>query len=140
MSAFEQSGQKVGTQVNIQPKGNHIVMAELIWKDKTLDEFQKEVGEWGEATFPHSQIESIANHFYEEASEFVQAVYHPEDGGNGEWWSQADEEAADCVLLLMHYFHRRDKSLVEVMEAKMKVNRTRKWGEPGEKGYSKHED
>lgn len=97
---------------------------------KTLDEFQKEVGEWGEAMFPGSSLLSIEKHFHEEVKEFMSAAT----------WGEAEMEAADIVLLLLHFCHRRDVSLMQLMEAKMKVNRTRKWGEPGEKGYSKHED
>jgi NTP pyrophosphatase (non-canonical NTP hydrolase) len=101
---------------------------------KTLDEFQREVGEWGEKTFPQSNLLSIIRHFDEEASELVGAMEHPTKD-----FPDIDEEAADCFLLLLHYCHRRGVSLMELAEWKMLINRERKWTKDSGKGYVKHE-
>lgn len=108
---------------------------------KTLDEFQKEVGEWGEVTFPKSYINSVIDHFDDESKELI-GNFKDEEGNRFSFvsYTNADEEAADCVLLLLHYCHKRDISLMQLMEDKMKVNRERKWGKPDERGVVRHVD
>lgn len=83
---------------------------------KTLDEFQREVGQWGQATFPQSKLLSIIRHFEEEARELVDAMEHPTKS-----IQEVDEEAADCFLLLLHYCHRRGVSLMALAEANKQV-------------------
>lgn len=96
-----------------------------------LDRLEVEVGEWAQRTFPRSTLHSIAAHLHEEVAEFVQHV------SNGEV-EAADKEAADVLLLLLHYCFRRDKSLYGLACIKHEENQRRKWDEGAERGYSKH--
>ena len=93
--------------------------------DKTLDQFQREAGEWADGNFTTSTVASIISHFREEAGEFA-------DEPSG-------EEAADCLLLLIHYAHKSGISLYQEAERKLAINRKRIWKttpEPG--GHIKH--
>lgn len=99
----------------------------------SLDRFQESVGVWGQATFPRSSIHSIAQHFREEADEFHAAI-----SSCVPTLDHADEEAADCVLLLLHYCYRRNVSLMDLMQKKMETNRVRKWADVEGRGYAKH--
>lgn len=98
---------------------------------KTLDDFQAEVGAWGDVTFPRSTAQTVTSHFAEEAGEFTEAVAAND--------MAAFEEAADCLLLLLHFAHKSGFSLHAAAEHKLAVNRARRWKttpEPG--GHIKH--
>lgn len=108
---------------------------------KTLDEFQAEVGAWGDTTFPKSNWLTVLNHFEEEAGELIETRL----AVNGEphtfppSLSAVAEEAADCFILLMQFAHKTDFSLYDAAERKMAINRARAWKttlEPG--GHIKH--
>jgi NTP pyrophosphatase (non-canonical NTP hydrolase) len=100
---------------------------------KTLDEYQAEIGAWGDKTFPNSTIGSVCSHLAEEVGEFLDAYLHGDDG--------QEEEAADVLLLLLHYAHKTGVSLYDVAERKMEVNRARTWKtEPEPGGHFKHVD
>ena len=86
---------------------------------KSLDELQREIGEWGDATFPMSTIDSVMSHLSEEFVEFF------DDWRNGR--DEQEIEAADCLVLLMHYAHKNGFSLSDAVERKMSINRTRTW-------------
>ena len=100
---------------------------------KTLDEFQNEVGAWGDATFPNSTWATVASHFEEEAAEFMDALR----GGRQE---KIEGELADSFLLLMQFAHKTGVSLYEAAERKMIVNRARTWkvNDPEPGGHVKH--
>lgn len=94
------------------------------WMD--ISDLQKATGEWAESQFPRSTPESVIAHFREEASEFAEA---------GD-----PEEAADCLLLLCHFAHKRGFSLLDEAAKKLRKNKLRKWAtEPNSEGYFKHE-
>lgn len=90
---------------------------------KTLDEFQAEIGAWGDATFPKSNAQSVIAHFREEADEFLAEWEQPTDAGT----RTLEDEAADCFLLVTQFAHKCGFSLYEAAERKMAINRTRKW-------------
>lgn len=99
-----------------------------------LDTFQSKVGTWGHATFPQSTPGSILAHLTDEVSEL-----------KGAWETlrfddmEDAEEAADCLLLLLHYAHRRGFSLFDAAVVKAAINERRKW-EPSQndRGYQRH--
>jgi NTP pyrophosphatase (non-canonical NTP hydrolase) len=94
-----------------------------------LDRVQRIVGEWGTKTFPAATNESIVAHLRDEACELLA------DG------SDLAEEAADCLLLLLHLAHRNGFSLFDAAGAKFAVNVGRDWQtEPNERGYMSHVD
>lgn len=90
-----------------------------------LRDLQSEVGSWADETFPHSTPETI--------------VFHLRDEVDSELTPEAEpEEAADVLLLLLHYAHKRDFDLISAAQEKFEVNRSRHWGEPDERGVSVH--
>ena len=110
-----------------------------------LDKFQREVGQWGEATFPRATPEGVTAHLLEEALELygvanddipellaIAAERRTDTVGNL-------EEAADCFILLLHLFHQRTAMLSAFARWKMQVNRERVW-RPNEEpaGHVKH--
>lgn len=101
---------------------------------KTLDQYQSEIGAWGDATFPKSTVGSVAVHFEEEAAEFMDSLRLGDHDG-------ALEEAADCFLMLLHFAHKSGFSLFEAAECKMAINRARTWNtEPEPAGHFKHKE
>lgn len=104
---------------------------------KTLDEYQREVGAWGDATFPKSTADTVFSHLREEFEELAAvAATIPENAQYDE-----AEEVADCFILLVQFAHKKGFSLFAVAERKMEVNRARTWKtdpEPG--GHFKHVD
>jgi NTP pyrophosphatase (non-canonical NTP hydrolase) len=99
---------------------------------KTLDQMQSEIGQWGDSVFPKRTSVSVAAHFEEEAGEFMAALRSGER-------EQAEEELADCFILLMQFAHVSGLRLSEVAERKMTVNRARTWrSEPEPAGHTKH--
>lgn len=99
-----------------------------------LDRVQHRVGEWAARTFPRATNDSITSHVIEEAEELATAA-HVDDDGIGE----IGEEAADCLLLLLHLAHRNGFSLCDAMAAKHAVNVVRTWEtDDGGRGHWKH--
>lgn len=102
---------------------------------KTIDEFQDEIGAWGDATFPMSTADTVIAHFWEEAQEFVEAALSVGNGCMERW----EEEAADTFLLLLHFAHKTGFSLHDATERKMATNRARTWSTtPEPAGHFKH--
>lgn len=101
---------------------------------KNLDELQRNVGEWGNATFPNANNDTITSHFLEEADELTNAAHIDLDGiGN------IEEEAADCLLLLLHLAHRNRFSLFDAAVVKMAINEKRTWNVIAKGGHTKHD-
>ena len=98
----------------------------------TLDECQDDIGAWGDATFPHSTIDTVMAHLAEEVAEFF------DDWRAGR--ETQEEEAADVLLLLLHYAHKRGFSLRARAAEKMALNRARRWkATPEPAGHVTHE-
>lgn len=107
----------------------------IILKEKghlgTIDEFQTEIGMWGDTTFPSVTIDTIAAHFQEEVEEFLN------EHANGT--DDRARELADVFLLMLHYAHRAGFSLSEAAAQKMAINKTRVWNTtPEPAGHWKH--
>jgi NTP pyrophosphatase (non-canonical NTP hydrolase) len=101
-----------------------------------LDALQAEVGAWADAAFPTSTLDSIRLHFSEEAYELDTAV---EDHiSRPTAYHSIPEEAADCILILMHLAHRLNFSLDNAVRAKFAECQTRTWDSGEERGYSRH--
>lgn len=99
-----------------------------------LDGFQHQVGAWAERTFPASDWRSVVTHLQEEVEELSNALY-PDLDGRGDY----REEAADCLLLLLHLAHKEGFSLMEAATQKHRENVCRIWEtDDNGRGYWKH--
>ena len=85
---------------------------------------QKTVGEWGCETFSKATNTTIIAHLKREVNEL-------EDDCD-------PEEAADCLLLLLHLAHREKFDLLAEAQKKFAINKKRKWGEPDSEGVVEH--
>lgn len=105
--------------------GGVAINAEVKQVAPNLDDLQKTVGEWGAETFPRSNNSSIVNHLKEEVEELAE--------------SGDPSEAADCLLMLLHFAHRNGFSLFdEALKKHLYVREHYVFGEPDEKGISRH--
>lgn len=110
-----------------------------------FEEFQKLHGEWANRTFPDSTLDTIASHFREESLEFAGGLQEIEinDGMKDiEFFgpSHDPEEAADCLLLMLHHAHRSGYNLFKEALKKAKINTERDWDttDEGGHGHFKH--
>jgi NTP pyrophosphatase (non-canonical NTP hydrolase) len=96
-----------------------------------MDSFQSEVGRWAERTFAQSTPGSVVAHLRREVEELGAAtMLGPfEDEMN---------EAADCLLLLLHLAHKRRFSLLGAAQRKFEEIQERQWGEPDAEGVVEH--
>jgi len=107
-------------------------------------QFQTAYGEWADKTFPDSTVDTIASHFREESMEFAGGLEdNPAKPGNQYVMIPAShdpEEAADCLLLLLHHAHKAGYSLFDEMITKAQVNIKRNWDtkDEGGHGHFKH--
>ncbi|MCP4897850.1 MAG: DUF550 domain-containing protein [bacterium] len=92
------------------------------------DTLQNRQGEWAVETFGDERVPQIIKHLYREVEELDEAQTK----------GSIPEEAADCYLLLLAVAHHEGFSLNVEAEKKLKVNRTRTWGEPDAEGVREH--
>ena len=95
-----------------------------------LQELQREIGAWGEATFGHSAqtLDSLLTHLLIEAAELKTESD----------LSRLREEAADMFILLCSLAHAAGFSLEHAVAEKMTTNRARTWKQPDEHGVIEH--
>lgn len=99
-----------------------------------LDTMQQRVGEWANRTFPESNTHTILAHLRDEIGELTAAET---DAPLARELHQ--EEAADCLLLLLHYAHRRRFSLFDAAVGKAAINEQRQWQTvKNDRGYFSH--
>jgi len=111
-----------------------------------LKAFQDAWGEWEDKTFPKSDLESICSHFREEAREFAGGIEEIAPGIPGpiniirHEPSHDPEEAADCLLLLLHHAHKAGYNLMAEALHKARINVQRDWDteDDGGHGHFKH--
>lgn len=90
-----------------------------------LDDLQRRVGVWGEETFKQATLKSILEHLAEEVGE-LQESHEP-------------SEAADVLLILLHFCHREGFSLLdEAIKKHEYVKANYQWSEPDERGIVRH--
>jgi NTP pyrophosphatase (non-canonical NTP hydrolase) len=99
-----------------------------------LDTLQREDGEWANRTFPNASNDTIMSHLTEEVEELSNAA-HIDNGTIG----NIEEEAADCLLLLLHLAHRNHFSLFEEAQKKFEINKKRTWNVKAPGGHTKHD-
>ena len=81
-----------------------------------MKSFQRQVGEWGERTFPEGTPDSVVAHLRREVKELAE--------------SHDPEEAADCFILLLQHAHLGGYDLIIEAFKKFNINKGRKWGKP----------
>ena len=94
----------------------------------TFELFQAEIGTWAKHTFPGSTDKAKLLHLQKEVQE-LQSATTPD---------AMKEEAADCLLILLHFCDAHGFSLLEAAKAKHEINRKRKWGLPDKDGVVEH--
>lgn len=90
--------------------------------------FQKEVNDWACKTFPASTKHSKISHLKKELAE-LEAATDPED---------IAEEAADCLILLLHLAGEFKFDLLAKARHKLAINKKRQWGAPDCNGVVEH--
>jgi NTP pyrophosphatase (non-canonical NTP hydrolase) len=105
-----------------------------------MDELQAEVGRWAERVFVRATPATVVAHLGREVAELaeVEATPFPDRDRPASARGLAGREAADCLLLLLHYAHQRGFSLREAAEAKFAAIQGRTWGEPDAEGVVEH--
>lgn len=94
-----------------------------------------EVTKWQDETFPNANSLSKLAHLKEEILELEKELQSGEDLGD------IGLEFADCFLLLFGCASAAGINylgICQLIEYKMEINKTRKWGEPDENGVVKH--
>lgn len=92
---------------------------------ESLSDFQREVAEWAQATFPQQTPHSKMRHLEKEIGELREDL-------------SDIEEMADCFILLLNLCEMAGGDLLEAAKSKMEKNRRRKWGEPDADGVCHH--
>ena len=85
---------------------------------ETLEAWQARLGAWTESTFGDGRTRETLKHLAEEVGELL-------DAENADAGYEA--EAADVLILLLCYAHRRGFSLAEALARKHAVNLRREW-------------
>lgn len=97
-----------------------------------MNDLQSETVAWATETFPAATPRSCLVHLMKELGELGIAE---RDGDV----TAIAEEAADCVLLLMHVTGRfYGIDLSAAVRAKLEVNKARAWSEPDADGVQHH--
>lgn len=110
-------------------------------------DLQRQIGEWGDQTFPydkrnwHEEDEACVRllmHLEEEYDELTEAFSNVGFPLLDTEVEDVAYEAADMVILLFRLAHICGFDLLQAVERKMEVNRTRVWGAPDERGLIRH--
>jgi NTP pyrophosphatase (non-canonical NTP hydrolase) len=95
----------------------------------------KSIAKWQDEIFTKATALSCANHLAEEVEELKWAL----DSDDNDM--SVTEEIADCFLLLIgvcNKFGLKYDDIVKIINDKMQINYTRKWGDINNNGYMKH--
>jgi NTP pyrophosphatase (non-canonical NTP hydrolase) len=107
-----------------------------------MSDFQREVGEWGNITFTEATTASMCAHLKREVIELDDAARRLRTFAPGydpvQRRKDLAEEAADCLMLLLHIAHRNSIDLEEAARQKFEVNKRRQWGKPDADGVCEH--
>lgn len=87
-------------------------------------DIQQRIGKWADKQFPQSTNNSIFKHLAKEVKELSK--------------SSSSEEAADCLMILLHFAHRNGFDIYAESLRKLEINKTRKWGKPDKDGVVEH--
>jgi len=125
--------------MNETDRGNAAPEGRTVEPNNDLDRIQRIIGEWGSRTFPQATNDSIAAHLEDEAMELREVAGQQHEPLLRSEKYELAQEAADCLLLLLHLAHRNGFSLFDAAAAKFAVNERRTWqAEPNDRGYMGH--
>ena len=99
-----------------------------------MDLMQSDIGIWGRKTFDHDErdVQAIFCHLVKEAKELHKAI---ESGTSAD---EIGEECADIFILMCSIAYLTGFSLKGEVVKKMRVNKSRAWGEPDKDGVIEH--
>lgn len=92
--------------------------------ERDFRRFQRVVSRWAHKTFPASNDRAKLNHLAKEVEELRD--------------DPSAEEAADCLLILLHFAGAHGFDLYDAALAKFGKVQKRKWGKPGKDGVVEH--
>lgn len=101
----------------------------------SLEKLQFQVGQWASSTFSKATNETIIAHLKREIEELDIATIHAKTNTG---LTGIGEEAADCVLLILHLCERNRIDLAYHIKRKHWRNQRRTWGEPDAQGVVEH--
>lgn len=90
---------------------------------------------WQREKFTKATAQSAANHLREEVGELIHDLSNEGD------MRKTESEYADCFLLLFgsaSLYGLSYEDICQAINAKMEINKARKWGGVNEQGYVKH--
>jgi hypothetical protein len=119
MSAFNQTGQKVGVQFNAKAE------------NETLADLQNSIAAWHKATMPDAE----PFHCLCKAEDELDELFDAEEGGS---YNQCADEAADVFIALAAYCALRGINLEDAARKKLAVVRSRTYGPPDARGCHQH--
>ena len=85
-----------------------------------FNETQASIAEWADATFGTQDSRRVALRASSEMHELVEAALFGDE-------ADMIEEAADIIIVLMRVFHNRGVDYRDVIDRKMRKNRSRQW-------------
>jgi predicted RNA-binding Zn-ribbon protein involved in translation (DUF1610 family) len=91
-----------------------------------------EITEWQDKTFAKESALSCAKHLRKEIDELIHEIENDGD---------VPYEITDVLLLAFGTAHKMGMSyetICRIINGKMEINRSRKWGEPNEEGFVEH--
>lgn len=91
-------------------------------------DFEKEMCDWGDETFPNGTPETIIAHLKRELIELEQAV-----DSNGQ-----AEEVADCFMMLLHLARKTNRDILAEAQRKFEIVKLREWAPPDDQGVVEH--
>lgn len=116
-----------------------------------LEILMNDIAAWSDATFGNGQRNpAIAYHLKKEVDELIEALEKTnalacdESVGIGEFGRQIKRtkmEFADCFMLLLdsaYHFGINTEGLINLAREKLRINKTRKWGNPDKNGVVEH--
>lgn len=92
-----------------------------------------EIGNWQSKVFPTSTVLSMLSHLQTEVNELRNDVTINS--------SAKTLEFADCIILIMGAAFKDGMTydnVIDAIEAKMNINKGRKWGKPNKDGFQSH--
>lgn len=106
----------------------------------SMKKLQREIGEWGDKTFPTStkseKLHGVIHHLSDEVYELMAEVMMY--SANIDRREQFRQEVADAGILVFQLAYTLGFDLETEIREKMEINKKRKWGTPDERGVVKH--
>lgn len=107
---------------------------------ENVKKLQREIGEWGDKTFPASdkveKMSGIVHHLDDEVHELMSESLMMSVGMERQ--DQIRMEVADVFILAFQLAYTLGFDAELAVQEKMDINKKRKWGDPDSRGVVKH--